>query len=278
MGLKNYKSYTNSRREYTGIDYSGLDKTETPKALIAKLSKKGGRNSYGRKTINNRSGGHKRRYRIIDFRRDKMNIPGKVESLQYDPNRSAFLALICYIDGERRFILAPKGLVKGDAIIAGDEVEIRPGNTLPLKNIPVGTQVHNIELHYGRGGQTVRSAGAAAQLLACEDAWAQVRLPSGEVRRFDVRCRATIGQVSNVDHENVTYGKAGRSRWMGIAPHVRGMVKNPVDHPHGGGEGRSKGGNHPMTPWGKPTKGYKTRNNKATDQYILRRRKKKRKG
>lgn len=274
MALKKYKPYTPSRRHYTSVDTSGLSKVEPEKRLIGKLSKHGGRNSYGRITMRYRSGGHKRRYRIIDFKRDKMGVPGKIVSIEYDPNRSAFIAKVNYVDGDKRYILAPQGVEIGQEIISSEEAEIVPGNALSLKNIPVGTSVHNLELHIGRGGQIVRSAGASAQLVAMEDKWAQVKLPSGEVRLIDVRCRATVGALSNPDHENITIGKAGRSRWLGRYPHVRGMVKNPVDHPHGGGEGRSKGGNHPVTPWGKPTKGHKTRNNKATDKYIVRRRKK----
>lgn len=276
MALKQHKPYTDSRRQFTSVDYSALSKEAPQKRLVSKINKKGGRNVYGRKTMGQRSGGHKRRYRVIDFRRDKVGVPGKIKALEYDPNRSAFIALVVYVDGDKRYILAPKGLQVGDEVMAGEEAEIRPGNTLKLKDIPVGTQIHNIELHLGRGGQIVRSAGSSAQLVASEGDWGQVRLPSGEVRRFDLRCQATIGQVSNPDHENVSYGKAGRVRWLGRSPRVRGMVKNPVDHPHGGGEGRSKGGNHPVTPWGVPTKGYKTRNNKSTDRYIVRRRKKKR--
>ncbi len=277
MALKKYKPYTDSRRQMTVVDFSVLDKVEPEKSLLAKINKKGGRNVYGRKTVGQRSGGHKRRYRIIDFKRDKQEIPGKIKSIEYDPNRSVFIALVTYADGEKRYILAPNGVVVGDQVLASEEAEIRPGNTLTLKSIPLGTQIHNIELYQGRGGQLVRSAGGVAQLVATDTQWAQIKLPSGEVRRVDIRCRATIGQLSNTDHENVTIGKAGRTRWLGRSPRVRGMVKNPVDHPHGGGEGRSKGGNHPMTPWGKPTKGYKTRNNKSTDQYIVRRRKKRRK-
>ncbi len=275
MPTKKFKPYTDSRRNMTVVDYSVLTKKKPEKGLLAKLSKKGGRNVYGRKTVGQRSGGHKRRYRIIDFKRDKQGVPGKVSSIEYDPNRSAFIALVTYFDGDKRYILAPKGVAVGDEILASDDAEIRPGNTLALHSIPVGTQIHNIEVSQGRGGQLVRSAGGVAQLVATDGPWAQIKLPSGEVRRIDVRCRATVGQLSNTEHENVTIGKAGRTRWLGRSPRVRGMVKNPVDHPHGGGEGRSKGGNHPMTPWGKPTKGYKTRHNKRTDQYIVRDRRRK---
>lgn len=275
MALKKFKAYTDSRRKMTVVDYSVLDKVDPEKRLLKKISKHGGRNVYGRKTIGQRSGGHKRRYRVIDFRRDKIDVPGKILSIEYDPNRSAFIARVVYADGDKRYILAPRGVNVGDEVLASEDAEIRPGNTLSLKSIPVGTQIHNIEMHCGRGGQIVRSAGTSAQLIANEGQWGQVRLPSGEMRRFDVRCRATIGEISNPDHENVTIGKAGRSRWLGRYPRTRGVVKNPVDHPHGGGEGRSKGGNHPVTPWGKPTKGHKTRNNKATDRYIVRDRRRK---
>lgn len=269
MALKKFKPYTDSRRNMTVVDYSVLDKVKPQKRLLAKLTKKGGRNVNGRKTVGQRSGGHKRRYRIIDFKRNKNDVPGKVRTIEYDPSRSAFIALVSYLDGDKRYILAPKGVRAGDEVIASEEAEIRPGNTLSLNSIPVGTQIHNLEIHYGRGGQLVRSAGAVAQLVATEGKWAQVRLPSGEVRRVDLRCHATVGQVSNPDHGNVSIGKAGRTRWQGRSPHVRGVCKNPVDHPHGGGEGRSKG-NHPVTPWGKPTQGKKTRNNRATDKYKVR--------
>ncbi len=275
MALKKFKPYTDSRRNMTVVDYSVLSKVKPEKSLITKLNKKGGRNSNGRITVGQRSGGHKRRYRIIDFRRDKVGVPGRIKTIEYDPNRSAFIALVAYRDGEKRYILAPKGVAVGDDVLASEEAEIRPGNTLSLKAIPVGTQIHNLEIHFGRGGQLVRSAGGVAQLVACEDAWAQIRLPSGEVRKIDARCRATIGQLSNTDHENVKIGKAGRNRWLGRYPRVRGMVKNPVDHPHGGGEGRSKSGKHPVTPSGIPTKGYKTRKNKSTDKYIIRDRRRK---
>ncbi len=275
MALKKFKPYTDSRRKMTMVDYSELSKGAPEKRLITKLTKKGGRNVYGRKTVGQRSGGHKRRYRMIDFKRDNDGVPGKITSIEYDPNRSTFIALVTYLDGDKRYILAPKDLSVGDPVIASDEADIRPGNTLRLAHIPVGTLVHNVELHQGRGGQMVRSAGGVAQLVAMDSSWAQIKLPSGEVRRVDMRCRATVGQLSNTDHFNITIGKAGRSRWLGRYPRVRGVVKNPVDHPHGGGEGRSKGGNHPVTPWGKPTKGHKTRNNKATNQYIVRDRRKK---
>jgi len=237
------------------------------------LHKSGGRNNRGRVTSFQRGGGHKRRYRIIDFRREKDGVAAKVATIEYDPNRSARIALLHYIDGEKRYILAPVGLSVGDMVMSGEGADIKPGNSLPLRHIPLGTMIHNIELKIGKGGQLVRGAGAAAQLMAKEGAYASIKLPSGEVRLIHQRCRATIGQVGNVDHENVSLGKAGRSRWLGRRPHVRGTAMNPVDHPMGGGEGRGKG-NHPQSPWGVLAKGYKTRRNVSTDKYILQRRKK----
>ncbi|NLM76353.1 MAG: 50S ribosomal protein L2, partial [Clostridiaceae bacterium] len=247
---------------------------EPEKSLLAPLKKKGGRNSYGRITVRHRGGGTKQKYRIIDFKRDKDGIPGTVKAIEYDPNRSANIALIYYADGEKRYILAPHGLKVGDTIYSGEKSDIKPGNAMPLMNIPVGTVIHNIELKPGKGGQLVRAAGNMAQLMAKEEKYAQVRLPSGEVRRIDIRCKATIGQVGNLDHENITIGKAGRKRWMGIRPTVRGLAMNPSDHPHGGGEGRSPiGMPSPVTPWGKPTLGYKTRKkNKKSDKLIIKRR------
>jgi len=241
--------------------------------LVAPLHKSGGRNNRGRVTSFQRGGGHKRRYRIIDFRREKDGVAAKVATIEYDPNRSARIALLHYIDGEKRYILAPVGLSVGDMVMSGEGADIKPGNSLPLRHIPLGTMIHNIELKIGKGGQLVRGAGAAAQLMAKEGAYASIKLPSGEVRLIHQRCRATIGQVGNVDHENVSLGKAGRSRWLGRRPHVRGTAMNPVDHPMGGGEGRGKG-NHPQSPWGVLAKGYKTRRNVSTDKYILQRRKK----
>jgi large subunit ribosomal protein L2 len=243
------------------------------KSLSRPLKHSGGRNNTGRVTADHRGGGHKRLYRLIDFKRDKKNVPAKVEAIEYDPNRSARIALLCYADGERRYILAPDRLRPGHSVIAGDDnIDIQPGNSLPLKFIPVGTVVHNIELKIGKGGQLVRSAGAGAQVMAKEGSYALLKLPSGELRNVLADCRATVGQIGNLEQENVSWGKAGRMRWLGRRSITRGIAKNPVDHPHGGGEGRSKG-NHPMTPWGKPTKGYKTRKNQASDKYIIQGRK-----
>lgn len=246
------------------------DKPE--KSLLRAMKKHSGRNAQGRITVRHRGGGHKAIYRIIDFKRDKIGIPGRVATIEYDPNRSARIALIVYRDGEKRYILAPVGLRTGDSIQSGPGADIRPGNALPIANIPLGTTVHNVELQLGRGGQLVRGAGGGAQLLAKEGAYAQLRLPSGEVRRVDIRCTATIGQVGNVDYENQRRGKAGKNRWRGIRPSVRGMAMNPTDHPHGGGEGRSGAGGHPQTPWGKPALGLRTRHNKSTQGAIVRRR------
>lgn len=253
------------------LDYSELSKKKPERSLVVGKGSSGGRNSQGRVSVRHRGGGHKRRYRIVDFRRGKDQVPAKVAALEYDPNRSAHIALLHYLDGEKRYVLAPVGLRVGDKIVAGPEADIKPGNALPLKNIPTGTMVHNIELKPGRGGQMVRSAGASAQLMAKEGDRALLRLPSGELRYVPVRCRATIGQVGNTDHENVSIGKAGRNRWRGKRPGVRGIAMNPVDHPHGGGEGQSKG-NHPTSPWGQPAKGYKTRHNPRTDRFIVKRR------
>jgi large subunit ribosomal protein L2 len=269
-----FKPTSPGRRFQTGRDLSVVSSEKPPKALTGPLHSTGGRNNNGRVTTRYRGGGHKRRLRIVDFRRDKLTVPAKVASIDYDPNRSAHLALLHYADGEKRYILAPIGLQVGDAVVAGPGADIKPGNSLPLKDIPLGTTIHNIELTEGRGGQLVRSAGTAAQLMAKEGDYAQVKLPSGEQRRVRMVCYATIGQVGNIAHENTSLGKAGRKRWLGRRPHVRGMAMNPVDHPHGGGEGRSKG-NHPTSPWGTPTKGYKTRRNKRTTKLIVQRRKKK---
>jgi large subunit ribosomal protein L2 len=269
-----FKPTSPGRRFQTGRDLSVVSDAKPPKALTGPLHSSGGRNNNGRVTTRYRGGGHKRRLRIVDFRRDKLTVPAKVASIDYDPNRSAHLALLHYVDGEKRYILAPIGLQIGDTVVAGPGADIKPGNSLPLKDIPLGTTIHNIELTEGRGGQLVRSAGTAAQLMAKEGDYAQVKLPSGEQRRVRMVCYATIGQVGNIAHENTSLGKAGRKRWLGRRPHVRGMAMNPVDHPHGGGEGRSKG-NHPTSPWGTPTKGYKTRRNKRTTKLIVQRRKKK---
>jgi len=260
------------RRFRTAFDFAEITKTEPERALLAPRPRSGGRNNRGRITARHRGGGHKRRFRIVDFRRDKVGIPAKVAAVEYDPNRSARLALLHYADGEKRYILAPVGIKVGDQVETGPKSDIKPGNSLPLSNIPLGTMVHNVELREGAGGQMGRSAGAAIQLMAKEGDYALLKLPSGELRRVRTACRATIGQVGNLDHENVSFGKAGRTRWLGRRPSVRGIAMNPVDHPHGGGEGRSKG-NHPQTPWGKPTKGFKTRHNKRTDKFILQRRK-----
>ncbi len=256
-------------------EFKDLSKKKPERKLITKLNKSGGRNNLGRITAFQRGGGHKRRYRKIDFKRDKWDVPAKVASIEYDPNRSARISLLHYADGEKRYILWAEGLGVGDEVISGPEAPINPGNALPLRQIPVGTIVHNVELKIGKGGQMVRSAGAGAQLMAKEGRYALVRLPSGEMRKVHIDCSATIGQVGNLDHERVSLGKAGRKRWAGRRPHNRGVTKNPVDHPMGGGEGRSSGGRHPCTPWGVPTKGDKTRNNKRTNSMIVRRRKKK---
>jgi large subunit ribosomal protein L2 len=272
MAIKAYNPTSHGMRFRTGLGFEEITKDKPEKGLVRPLKRSGGRNNTGRITSGHRGGGHKRLYRLIDFKRDKRNIPARVEAVEYDPNRSARLALLCYADGERRYILAPDQLKVGDPVVSGgDGVDIKPGNCLPLKFIPVGTVIHNIELKIGKGGQMVRSAGAGAQLMAKESGYALLKLPSGELRNVLAECRATIGQVGNLEQENISLGKAGRSRWLGKRPWSRGIAKNPVDHPHGGGEGRSKG-NHPMTPWGKPTKGYKTRKNHQSDKYIVKRR------
>ncbi|HHY71854.1 MAG TPA: 50S ribosomal protein L2 [Bacillus bacterium] len=276
MAIKKYNPTSNGRRGMTGLDFAEIT-TDTPeKSLLAPLHKKAGRNNQGKITTRHHGGGHKRQYRLIDFKRDKDGIPGRVATIEYDPNRTANIALINYVDGEKRYILAPKGLKVGQEVFSGPEADIKVGNALPLANIPVGTVVHNIELKPGRGGQLVRSAGAEAQVLGKEGKYVLVRLMSGEVRQVLATCRATVGQVGNLEHELVNVGKAGRSRWLGIRPTVRGSVMNPNDHPHGGGEGKAPiGRKSPMSPWGKPTLGAKTRKkNKASDKFIVRRRKK----
>ncbi len=273
MPLKQYNPTSPGRRFMTTLTFEEITKDHPEKPLTEPLKRTGGRNSRGRISIWFRGGGHKRRYRVVDFRRDKQNIPAKVAAVEYDPNRSARLALLHYADGEKRYILAPEGIRVGQTVTAGEGADILPGNCLPLKAIPAGTMIHNIELRKGKGGQMVRSAGAAAQLVAKEGDYAQVKLPSGEVRQVHVECLATVGQVGNIDHKNVAFGKAGRTRWRGRRPHNRGVSMNPVDHPHGGGEGKTSGGRHPVTPWGKPTKGAKTRNNKRTQKFIVKRRK-----
>ena len=274
MAIKDYRPTTPSRRHMTVTDFRGLSRVKPEKSLLEPLKKTAGRNSYGRITVRHHGGGNKQKYRIIDFKRDKVDMPATVMTLEYDPNRSAHIALLKYEDGEKRYILAPNDLRVGDVVLSGETADIKPGNCLPIKNIPLGTMIHNIELYPGRGGQLVRSAGVAAQLMAKEGEAAQVRLPSGEVRYIKMNCRATIGQVGNIDHENVQIGKAGRKRHMGVRPTVRGSVMNPVDHPHGGGEGKSPIGRPgPVTPWGKPALGYKTRKAKnPSNKYIVRRR------
>jgi large subunit ribosomal protein L2 len=273
MAIRSYKPTSPGRRFQTVSTFEEITSTVPERSLLSPLKKTGGRNNLGRVTSRHRGGGHKRRYRIVDFRRDKDGVPAKVASIEYDPNRSARVALLHYVDGEKRYILAPVGLQVGDTVMSGAQAEIRPGNTMALQDMPLGMTIHNIELYPGKGGQLVRGAGTAAQLMAREGKYAQIRMPSGEMRLVQTVCRATIGQVGNVDHENISIGKAGRSRWLGRRPHVRGVAMNPVDHPHGGGEGKTSGGRHPVTPWGVPTKGYKTRRNKRTSKYILRRRK-----
>ena len=274
MAIKSFKPTTPSRRQMTVVDYRGLSKVKPEKSLLESLKKTAGRNSYGRITVRHHGGGNKIKYRIIDFKRDKVGMPAEVKTIEYDPNRTAFIALVQYEDGEKRYILAPHGLKVGDHVVSGEGADIKPGNCLPIANIPLGTMIHNIELIPGRGGQLVRSAGGAAQLMAKEGTAAQVRLPSGEVRFIKMNCHATIGQVSNIDQENQNRGKAGKTRHLGIRPTVRGSVMNPCDHPHGGGEGKSPiGRSGPVTPWGKPALGYKTRKkNHRTDKQIVKRR------
>jgi len=273
MAVKTYKPVTPSLRNMTGYAFEEITKSKPERSLLKVKRKSGGRNAYGRVTVRHRGGGHRRHIRVVDFKREKRNIPARVAAVEYDPNRTARLALLNYVDGEKRYIVAPLGLKVGDMVMSGPNAEIRPGNCLPISNIPVGTMVHNIELYEGRGGQLVRSAGTAAQLLAKEGDYAQIRLPSGEVRLVRQNCYATIGQVGNLDHGNIKLGKAGRKRHMGIRPSVRGSAMSPRDHPHGGGEGRQPiGMPGPKSPWGQPTLGYKTRRNKKTNQYIVRRR------
>jgi len=277
MGIKKYKPITPARRGMLGYTFEEITKTRPERSLIEPLKKWSGRNMYGRVTVRHRGGGSKRYYRIIDFKRDKRGVPAKVAAIEYDPNRTARIALLHYADGEKRYIIAPLGLKVGDTVMAGPEAEIRPGNAMPIASIPTGTMIHNIELYPGRGGQMVRAAGSSAQLLAKEGDYAHIRLPSGEVRLVRIECYATIGQVGNVEHSNIKIGKAGRKRHMGIRPTVRGSAMSPRDHPHGGGEGRQPIGlPGPKSPWGKPTLGAKTRRNKKTDKYIVRRRSKKR--
>jgi large subunit ribosomal protein L2 len=272
MALKNFRPITPSLRQLVLVDRSELWKGKPVKSLTEGLTKSGGRNNTGRITARRIGGGHKRRYRLVDFKRRKFDVPAVIERLEYDPNRTAFIALVRYEDGEQAYILAPQRVKVGDSVIAGERVDVKPGNAMPLKNIPVGTIVHNVELKAGKGGQLARSAGTYVQLVGRDQGYAQLKLASGELRVVRGECLATIGAVSNPDQSNINLGKAGRKRWLGKRPSVRGVAMNPIDHPHGGGEGRTSGGRHPVTPWGKPTKGKKTRNNKKTDGQILRRR------
>jgi large subunit ribosomal protein L2 len=275
MAIRKVKPTSPGRRFQAYSSFEEITTTQPEKSLLKVIKKTGGRNARGRITCRHRGGGHKRHYRVIDFKRDKIAIPAKVASIEYDPNRSTRIALLHYVDGEKRYILAPLNLKVNDIVESGPDADIKPGNALPLSNIPLGTQIHNIELRAGKGGQIVRSAGTYAQLMAKEDRYALIRLPSGEVRMVLLNCRATVGQLGNVPHEKIELGKAGRKRWLGRRPKVRGVAMNPVDHPMGGGEGRSSGGRHPCSPWGVPTKGYKTRKNKSSDRLIVKRRSKK---
>ena len=272
MAIRRYRPTSPGRRFQTVSSFEEITATEPERSLLRSANKSGGRNNNGRITSRRRGGGHKRRYRLVDFKRSKDGVPARVASIEYDPNRSARVALLHYGDGEKRYILAPAGLRVGESVMSGPQADIRPGNAMALSDMPLGMTIHNIELSPGKGGQLARSAGASAQLMAREGKYAQLRLASGEMRLVLVTCRATIGQVGNTDHENVSVGKAGRSRWLGRRPSVRGVAMNPVDHPHGGGEGKTSGGRHPVTPWGVPTKGYKTRRNKRTEKFIVRRR------
>ena len=273
MAIRSYKPTSPGRRFQTVSTFEEITSTTPERSLLGTVKKTGGRNNHGRVTSRHRGGGHKRRYRIVDFKRTKDGVPAKVAAIEYDPNRSARIALLQYADGEKSYILAPVGIKLGDTVMSGPRADFRPGNAMALQDMPLGQTIHNIELAPGRGGKLVRSAGAAAQLMARDGKYAQVRLASGEMRLVLVSCRATIGQVGNADHENISVGKAGRARWLGRRPRVRGVAMNPVDHPHGGGEGKTSGGRHPVTPWGVPTKGYKTRRNKRTSKFIVRRRK-----
>ena len=273
MGIKTYKPTTASRRYITTSTFEEITKSKPEKSLLQPKKRLSGRNAHGHVTVRRRGGGHKKRYRVIDFKRDKRGIPAKVAAIEYDPNRTCRIALLNYRDGEKRYILAPDGVLVGTTLLAGEEAEVLAGNSMPLKKIPVGTMIHNIELHKDGGGQIARAAGAAAQLMAKEGRFATLKMPSGEMRNVHLDCYATIGQVGNLDHQNISLGKAGRSRWLGRRPKVRGTAMNPVDHPHGGGEGKAKGGRHPVTPWGVPTKGYRTRRNKRTSVFIVKRRK-----
>ena len=272
MALKTYKPTSPGRRELVTVVNAELSKERPQKSLVAPLNKSGGRNNNGRVTARHIGGGHKRKYRLVDFKREKRDIPAKVAAIEYDPNRSANIALLNYVDGEKRYILSPLGIKVGDIVLAGDAVDIKPGNCLPMGNMPLGSIIHNVEMKIGKGAQLVRSAGVAAQLMAKEGDYVTVKLPSGEVRKFHRQCRACIGQVGNNEHESQKLGKAGRSRWKGNRPKVRGVAMNPLDHPMGGGEGKSSGGRHPCSPWGTPSKGYKTRGKKASDKFIVKKR------
>lgn len=278
MALKTYNPTSPSRRALVQVDRSELYKGKPEKSLTEGLKRNGGRNNMGRITTRHQGGGHKRSYRIVDFKRNKWDVPATVENLQYDPNRTAFIALLKYKDGEKAYILAPQRLAAGDTVVASSSVDVKPGNAMPLRAMPVGTIIHAIEMKPGKGAQIARSAGTYAQLVGRDGGYAQVRLKSGELRMIHQECMATVGAVSNPDHMNINLGKAGRKRWLGVRPTVRGVAMNPVDHPHGGGEGRTSGGRHPVTPWGKPTKGRRTRSNKATDKFIIRSRHAKKKG
>lgn len=274
MAIKSFKPYSAGRRSMTVASFDEITTNKPEKSLVTSLKQHGGRNQQGRLTVRHQGGGHKRRYRIIDFKRNKDGIPAKVATIEYDPNRSARIALLNYADGEKRYIIAPNGIKVGDKVVSGPDADIKPGNALPIANIPLGTMIHNIELKIGKGGQLVRSAGTSAQLMAREGSYALLRMPSGELRKVHINCRATIGEVGNLEHENITIGKAGRSRWLGIRPSTRGVAMNPNDHPHGGGEGRSPvGRKHPVTKWGKCAMGAKTRRKKPSDKFIVKRRK-----
>jgi len=272
MAIKTVKPTSPGRRFQTYSTFEEITRSKPEKSLLRPQKKSGGRNSYGRITSRYRGGGHKRRYRVIDFKRDKVDIPSRVATIEYDPNRSARIALLHYADGEKRYVLAPLGMQVGDTVITSESADIKPGNALPLEKIPLGTIIHNVEMRAGKGGQLARSAGAGVQLMAKEAGYGLLKLPSGELRKVLLECKATIGQVGNIDHENISIGKAGRKRWLGRMPRVRGVAMNPVDHPHGGGEGKSSGGRHPVTPWGVPTKGYRTRKSKPSDKFIVKRR------
>jgi len=278
MGLKTFRPSTPSLRFTTVTTFEDITKDRPEKSLLGPKQRTGGRNNRGRMTVRHQGGGHKKLYRVIDFKREKFGIPAKVAAIEYNPNRTARIALLHYKDGEKRYIVHPQGLQVGASIVSGPDADILTGNALPLKNIPLGTTIHNIELRRGKGAQLARSAGSAAQLVAKEGDYAQVKMPSGEVRQIHIECLATVGQVGNLDHGNVSIGKAGRSRWLGKRPAVRGVAMNPVDHPHGGGEGKTSGGRHPVTPWGQPTRGFKTRNSKRTDRFIIKRKKQAREG